>query len=169
VTDRPVGTITVSNRTIDLAGEIVAISQIVSLRELDLELRRGFSSGRLALLFGGVFLLFFGSSVLGGGYASSGQGLISLIGLGVVLGVLIYSLYTRKRYILAIELASGRLSGLSARNSVALSNLKNAIHEVIENPPMHPTSINVGDVYAIDARGSQGNQFGSGNSQGNTW
>jgi hypothetical protein len=139
VTDRPVGTITVSNRTIDLAGEILAISQIVSLRELDLELRRGFSSGRLALLFGGVFL------------------------------VLIYSLYTRKRYILAIELASGRLSGLSARSSVALSNLKNAIHEVIENPPLHPTSINVGDVYAIDARGSQGNQFGSGNTQHNNW
>jgi hypothetical protein len=86
-----------------------------------------------------------------------------------VLGVLIYSLYTRKRYILAIEMASGRLSGLSARNSVALSNLKNAIHEVIENPPLHPTSINVGDVYAIDARGSQGNQFGSGNSQHNNW
>jgi hypothetical protein len=168
VTDRPVGTITVSNRTIDLAGEILAISQIVSLRELDLELRRGFSSGRLALLFGGVFLLFFGSSVLGG-YGSSDQGVIALIGLGIVLGVLIYSLYTRKRYILAIELASGRLSGLSARNSVALSNLKNAIHEVIENPPLHPTSINVGDVYAIDARGSQGPQFGSGNSQHNNW
>src|SRR3954451_17244422 len=44
--DRRVGTITVSSRTIDLAGEIIVIPQIVRLREMEFEIRRGLAGRR---------------------------------------------------------------------------------------------------------------------------
>ena len=166
--DRKVNTITVSSRTIDLAGEILVIAQIVRLRELDFEVRKGLSGGRIALLVLGVFLLFFSSSFLGTGSVSSGRGVLPILGLVLVLGVLLYSFYTRTRYILAIELASGSLSGLSANDPGALSRLKNDIQQIIEMPPMQPTQVHVGDVWAVDARGSRGNQFGSGSTQFNS-
>jgi Family of unknown function (DUF6232) len=170
VADRPVGTITVSNRTIDLAGEIIAISQIVRLRELNFDVRRGFSAGSVIALVAGVLAVFYGSSFVAGSSSSgSGRFLLPLLGVAVAIGALIYALHTRTRYILAIELASGSLSGLSANDRNALHNLKQTIRDVIEHPPLQPTAINVGEVYAVDARGSQGSQFGSGNVQTNRW
>lgn len=158
MSDRPVGTITVSNRTIDLAGEILVIAQIVRLREIDYEFKRGLSGGRLALLAVGLLLLF-GSSLIAG-YGSSDSTLYSLLGLVVVVGVLLYSFYSRRRYILAIELASGSVSGLYAKNAFGLTNLKDTIQRVIEDPPLQPTALHVGDVYAVDARGANNAQFG---------
>ena len=165
--DRPVGTITVSSRTIDLAGDVLAIAHIVRLRELDFDARRGFSAGSVIAVAAGVLVVLFGSSLLGA--SSSGRVWMVLVGLAVVVGALFYALHARTRYILAIELSSGSFSGLSAGDRVALHRLKETIRSVIENPPVQSTSINVGDVYAVDARGSQGSQFGPGGTQVNKW
>jgi hypothetical protein len=163
--DRRVASITVSPRTIDLAGEILVISQIVRLRDLEYEFRRGLSGVRIALLALGVLLFFFGSSLLSSVSSSSSAAFMSFLGLVTVVGVLLYSFYSRRRYILAIELASGSMSGLYAKNSTGLSVLKGDIQRVIENPPLHPTTLQLGDVYAVDARGANNAQFGPGNVQ----
>lgn len=162
--DRPVGVISVSNRTIDLAGEILTIAQIVRLRELDFEVRNGFSPGRTIAIAVVVFFAFFGSSVFG----ASGRTPMTIIAVLIALGILLYCVIPRKRYILAIELASGSISGLSSNNPMSLTHLKETIRQVIENPPLQPTTLQVGDVYSVDARGSGGLQFGSGNLQRNT-
>ena len=160
MSDRKLGRITVSRRTIDLAGEILAIAQIVRLREINYELRRGLSAGRTVLLLLG--LLMFGSSVLIVG-SGSGFELLPVLGLLLVVGALLYPLYPRTRYILAIEPATGSLTGLYAKSSAALTNLKDQIQTVIENPPTQPTTLHVGDVWAVDARESRGLQFGRDN------
>jgi hypothetical protein len=164
--ERTVGTITVNSRTIDLAGEILVIPQIVRLRKLEYEVRRGLSGARIAILIVGIFL-FFSSSFLGITSSNPGQGFLPILGLLIVLGVLLYSFYWRRRYILAIELASGSLSSLYSKNSHGLNWLKEQIQQIIEHPPMQPTAIHVGDVWTVDARGSRGGQFGSGNKQFN--
>lgn len=165
MTDRRVGTITVNPRTIDLAGEILVISQIVRLRELDYEFRRGMSGGRFTLLVLGVLLFFFGSSLLRVTSSSGSPTLTSFVGLVAVVGVLLYSFHPKRRFILAIEVASGSMSGLYAKHSMGLTNLKEAIQQVIENPPHEPTSLHVGDVYTVDARGVGNAQFGRDNKQ----
>lgn len=161
--DRPVGIISVSNRTIDLAGEILTIAQIVRLRELDFEVRNGFSPVRTIAIAVATFFAFFGSTTFG----TSGRGTVTVLALLIALGILLYCVIPKKRYILAIELASGSISGLSSSNPASLTHLKETIRQVIENPPLQPTTLQVGDVYSVDARGSRGFQFGSGNSQFN--
>jgi hypothetical protein len=159
--DRPLGVISVSNRTIDLAGEILVIAQIVRLRELDFEVRKGFSPGRTTAIAAAVFVAIFGSAVFG----TSGRGAVTIIASLVALGIVLYCVIPTTRYILAIELASGSINGLSSGAPAALTHLKETIRQVIENPPLQPMKFHVGDVYSVDARGSRGFQFGSGNSQ----
>lgn len=155
--ERPVGSILVNNRTISIAGEVIAIKQIVRLRELEYKERKGFSPERVLLIVIGGFVALYS--------ANNGSTSVFTLVLIAVLAAALYSLYSTKKYILAIELASGSLSGLTSNTSGALSDLKDAIAGVIENPPTQPTTINVRDIYAVDSRGSRNTQIGSGNSQ----
>jgi hypothetical protein len=156
--ERPVGSILVNNRTISIAGEVVAIKQIVRLRELEHKERKGFSPERVLLIVIGGFVALYS--------ANSGSASVwTTLGLIAALAAVLYSLYSTKKYILAIELASGSFSGLTSNTTGALTDLKDAIAGVIENPPTQPTTINVRDIYAVDSRGSRNMQIGSGNSQ----
>ena len=160
--ERKIGSILVNRHTIDIAGEVVAIAQIVRLRELVLEQRKGFSAGRILLIVVGGFAAFLGTSGFG---ARSGGGAIAIIGLLLALAALLWSLYSTRKYILAIELASGGLTGLTSDSSVALTKLKEDVAAVIENPPDRPTTIHAPQIFAVDNRGSANTQIGSGNSQ----
>lgn len=168
--DRPVGSILVNNRTIDIAGEVLAIRQIVRLKELEYVRKNGFSTGRTLMIVGALAVAFFSRSMFPSyAYSSSDTGsTVSVVSLLVALGTLLYSLYSTRRYILAIELASGGFTGLSARNPQALTDLKETIAGIIENPPTQATPVSIhGDVYAVDARGSKNSQFGGSNFQQN--
>jgi hypothetical protein len=120
------------------------------LRELGFEVRRGFSAGSIAAVLGGAVILFYGFSVMRGSSSSSGQIVVPLVGLVIIIGALYYALHTQTRFILAIEMAGGSISGLAAKDRKTLLDLKADIRDVIEYPPQQPTSIDVGDVYAVD-------------------
>ena len=73
--DRPVGSILVNNRTIDIAGEVLAIRQIVRLKELEYVRKNGFSTGRTLMIVGALAVAFFSRSMFPSyAYSSSDTG-----------------------------------------------------------------------------------------------
>jgi hypothetical protein len=87
--ERPVGSILVNNRTISIAGEVVAIKQIVRLRELEYKERKGFSPERVLLIVIGGFVALYS--------ANSGSASVwTTLGLIAALAAVLYSCTRQK-------------------------------------------------------------------------
>ena len=159
--------IVVHPRTIDIAGDILAIAEIARMRVLEYQEIRGFGTGSRILVNLSLGAFFFGLVVLVLNGRSSLGNTLAVVGALAAVAVAIYASTGPWRRNLVIEMSSGGRSVLGAGYVEPLEQLKSTIAMVIENPPSQPQVVQVANIHTVDLRNSRGVQVGDGNTQRN--
>ena len=157
--EKQVMTLRVNSHTLEMGGEVLAIRQITRLSTYVDDGKKGFNQLRSIIVLAGMLAIIVGWS--------SSSAVLAVGGVLATAAAVFYSMIGTKRYILTIELSSGRKIALTSAHEAAVDDLRNTLGQIIESPSTQPSTIQLGGVYMVDARGGSGMQFGPNNTQNN--